>query len=60
MTKDKKWKFVHQQEKGVAWAPGLRDIFEYRDLGIQTATSGDYVAHVTRRDKNKNDDGIQS
>ena len=51
---------MHQQEKGAAWAPGLRDIFEYRDLGIQTATSGDYVAHVTRRDKNKNDDGIQS
>ena len=24
--------------------PGLREIFEYRDLGIKDGTNGDYVA----------------
>ena len=41
-------------------APGLRNIFEYRDLGVKTATNGDYVGHVTRRNKNENGYGIQS
>ena len=60
MIKEKKWAFVHHEEKEAAWTTGLRDIFEYRDLGIKTATHGDYVAHVIRRNKNDYDDGIQS
>ena len=27
---------------------GLRAFFEYRDLGIQAATGGSYIAHVIR------------
>ena len=60
MGNEKNWAFVHHEEKDSAWAPGLRDIFEYRDLGIKVATNDDYVAHVIRRNKNENDDGIQS
>ena len=60
MIKEKKWAFVHHEEKDAAWTTGLRDIFEYRDLGVKTATHGDYVAHVIRRNKNDYDDGIQS
>ena len=60
MKKDKKWAFVHHEENHATWASGLRNIFEYRDLGVKAATNGDYVAHVIRRNKNENDDGIQS
>ena len=59
MAKDKKWAFVHHEESHATWASGLRNIFEYRDLGVKAATNGDYVAHVIRRNKNENDDGIQ-
>ena len=30
------------------WARGLRDFFEYRELGIQAATGGQFKAHVLR------------
>ena len=56
MNKNKKWSFVHHEERGAKWAGGLRNIFEYRDLGIKNATNGDYVAHVIRRNKNEYDD----
>ena len=52
MSKNKKWSFVHHEERDAKWAGGLRSIFEYRDLGIKNATNGDYVAHVIRRNKN--------
>ena len=32
---------------------GLRNCFEYRDLGIKEATAGDFHAHVIRAVKNK-------
>ncbi len=60
MKKDKKWAFAHHEENYVTWAPGLRDIFKNRDLGVKTVTNGDYVANVILRNKNENDDGIQS
>ena len=60
MKKDKQWVFVHHKESHATWAQGLRHIFEYRDLGVKAATNGDYVAHVIRRNKNENDDEIQS
>ena len=31
---------------------GLRNCFEYRDLGIKEATAGDFHAHVFRAVKN--------
>jgi uncharacterized cupin superfamily protein len=44
----KEWHFVHNQAADADWAQGLREIFEYRDLGIASGTNGDYVAHVIR------------
>ena len=44
----KTWQFEHHQAEGAEWTPGLRAIFEYRDLGLASATGGDYVAHVIR------------
>jgi len=43
-----KWHFVHHEARVARWSPGLRKIFEYRDLGIEEGTDGDYVAHVIR------------
>ena len=42
------WQFAHHEADGADWTTGLRAIFEYRDLGIEAATDGDYVAHVIR------------
>ena len=43
-----RWEFTHNRADEAEWMPGLREIFEYRDLGIKVATKGDYVAHVIR------------
>ena len=45
---NKSWQFVHHQQEGAEWTKGLRKIFEYRDLGIESGTDGDFVAHVIR------------
>jgi hypothetical protein len=45
---EKPWKFVHNSADEAQWTPGLREIFEYRDLGIKGGTNGDYVAHVIK------------
>lgn len=42
------WHFNHSKAADADWATGLREIFEYRDLGIAAGTDGDYVAHVIR------------
>ena len=51
------WRFVHHQAADAEWTAGLRKIFEYRDLGIEQGTNGDYVAHVIRA--NGEDEGEQ-
>ena len=53
------WKFTHNRANEAEWTPGLRDIFEYRDLGIKDATKGDYVAHVIRANGKTNPDEVQ-
>jgi mannose-6-phosphate isomerase-like protein (cupin superfamily) len=60
MSNPKNWNYVHHEAEGAEWTPGLRKIFEYRDLGIKDATNGDYVAHVIRRNEQSGDEGIQS
>ncbi|MEK9850628.1 MAG: cupin domain-containing protein [Candidatus Puniceispirillum sp.] len=60
MGNEKGWKYQHHIAEQAEWTPGLRKIFEYRDLGIKDATNGDYVAHVIRRNTEPADDGIQS
>lgn len=57
MTKD--WKFTHNRAADAEWTPGLREIFDYRDLGIKASTNGDYVAHVIRANGKKEADAVQ-
>lgn len=57
MTKD--WKFSHSRAVEATWTPGLREIFEYRDLGVKDSTNGDYVAHMIRANGKTNPDDVQ-
>ena len=54
-----KWSFVHAKAGDANWTPGLREIFEYRDLGIKDGTNGDYVAHVIKANGRKMDDEVK-
>ena len=56
---DKQWSFIHNLASEAKWTPGLREIFEYRDLGIKNATNGDYVAHLIRHNGKKTKDEVQ-
>jgi quercetin dioxygenase-like cupin family protein len=55
----KAWDFVHNQAGDATWTPGLREIFEYRDLGIKDGTKGDYVAHIIKANGKKQQDTVQ-
>jgi uncharacterized protein YjlB len=55
----KTWDFVHNLAAEAKWTPGLREIFEYRDLGIKDGTKGDYVAHLIRHNGKKVADQVQ-
>ena len=55
----KTWDFVHNVASDAKWTPGLREIFEYRDLGIQDGTKGDFVAHLIRHNGKKVADQVQ-
>jgi len=56
---DKTWDFVHNLASEQQWTPGLREIFEYRDLGIKAGTKGDFVAHLIRHNGKKVKDQVQ-
>ena len=43
-----KWDFSINKAADAVWTEGLREIFEYRDLGIKEATNGDYIAHIVK------------
>ena len=45
---DEKQLFSASLVKDAVWKPGLRSFMEYRDLGIEKATHGEYRAHVIR------------
>ena len=53
------WKFSHNLASEAEWTPGLREIFEYRDLGIKDSTDGDYVAHIVKANGKKSADEVQ-
>jgi len=55
----KAWDFVHNLASDAKWTPGLREIFEYRDLGIKDGTKGDFVAHLIRHNGRKAADQVQ-
>ena len=54
------WKFTHNLAADADWTPGLREIFEYRDLGIKDGTDGDYVAHIVRANGKEMSDEVQA
>jgi uncharacterized protein YjlB len=56
---DNGWTFVHNQASEAKWTPGLREIFDYRDLGIKEGTQGDYVAHIIRANGRQQKDAVQ-
>ena len=56
---EKKWDFTHNLAADATWTPGLREIFEYRDLGFKDSTKGDYVAHLIRHNGKKTKDEVQ-
>jgi mannose-6-phosphate isomerase-like protein (cupin superfamily) len=47
MSKEQQ-KFSVSYANDAVFAEGLRDFLEYRDLGIETATNGQFRAHVVR------------
>ena len=53
------WTFVHNSADAAVWTEGLRNIFEYRDLGVKDGTNGDYVAHVIRANGRRSEDEVQ-
>lgn len=53
------WHFVHDEGAKAQWTPGLREIFEYRDLGIKSGTKGNFVAHLIRHNGKKTADNVQ-
>ena len=55
----KKWDFTHDQAEKAEWTPGLREIFEYRDLGWKDSTKGDYVAHIVKANGKEQSDKVQ-
>lgn len=56
---NKAWRFVHNLASEATWTPGLRDIFDYRDLGIKEGTGGDYVAHIIKANGKTQADKVQ-
>ena len=55
----KNWDFVLDLATQAKWTSGLREIFEYRDLGLKDGTKGDYVAQVIRHNGKKAKDAVQ-
>jgi len=53
------WTFVHNEAEDAEWKPGLREIFEYRDLGTKEGTNGDYIAHLIRHNGKEVKDEVQ-
>ena len=54
-----KWNFSHNKAAEADWTQGLREIFEYRDLGWKDSSDGDYVAHVVKANGKEMTDDVQ-
>jgi mannose-6-phosphate isomerase-like protein (cupin superfamily) len=59
MEKKTDWTFVHNLASDAKWTEGLREIFEYRDLGVKDGTNGDYIAHIVKANGKKQKDQVQ-
>ncbi len=54
-----KWEFSHSKASEAVWTQGLREIFEYRDLGWKDSSKGDYVAHIVKANGKEMTDEVQ-
>ncbi len=52
-------RFVHNEEKNAIWTKGLREIFNYRDLGIKDGTNGEYIAHIIKANGTEQKDEVK-
>jgi len=59
MSEKKPWTFVHDLAADAKWTPGLREIFDYRDLGVKAGSNGAYVAHIIKANGKKMEDEVQ-
>ncbi len=55
----KDWDFTIDKASDAEWKPGLREIFDYRDLGTKAGTKGEYIAHIIRANGKKMKDEVQ-
>ena len=55
----KDWDFTLDKASNAEWKPGLREIFDYRDLGTKAGTKGEYIAHIIRANGKKMKDEVQ-
>jgi mannose-6-phosphate isomerase-like protein (cupin superfamily) len=53
------WRFNIDEAANAVFSPGMRKIFEYRDLGVKDATNGDYVAQIVKANGVKSSDEVQ-
>ena len=53
------WEFSHNKANDAVWMPGLREIFEYRDLGFKDSSKGDYVAQIVKANGKEMTDEVQ-
>ena len=53
------WDFAIRKGTDAIWTDGLREIFEYCDLGIKEATKGDYIAHIIKANGKEMADEVQ-
>ena len=54
----KDWDFTLDKASDAEWKPGLREIFDYRDLGTKAGTKGEYIAHIIRANGKKMKDEV--
>jgi len=55
---DRQWSFIHNLAREAKWTPGLREIFEYRDLGIKNGKRR-LRSHPIRHNGKKAEDEVQ-
>ncbi len=55
----KDWDFTIDKASDAEWKPGLREVFDYRDLGTKAGTKGEYIAHIIRANGKKMKDEVQ-
>ena len=59
MDRKTDWTFGINTASDAVWKKGLREIFDYRDLGLQAGTNGEYIAHIIRRNDKQPKDEVQ-